>query len=595
MSVEIITLKSAPGVKRDGTMLEGDNYVDARWCRWQRGLPRKMPGYRSINKYLQTLPRSLYGYRQNGLAYIHAGSATSVSRLVLDNSNNTSVITDRTPVALTADANNMWMFDADHDGTALDIIAHVAPNQDCICSSAQGQLFYGGMFDLAALTEVTTFPADYSLSGGVTALHPYTIGYGNDGYVMWTPDFTDWTVAGSGNAYVTGQKIIRILPVRGGPGYSPAGLIWSTDSLLRMSYVGGTQVFQFDTLSTESTILSTNSMVDYDGIFYWLGRDRFLMFNGVVKELPNDMNLNFFFDELNASYRQRVYAFKVPRWGEIWWCYPRGDSTEPNHAIIYNVRENTWYDTALPGEGRGAAMSPLAFPRPLMSGVEPQDYNLTDVAVVDGGTGYTAGDVLEVVGGAGSIMAQITIDTVALGVITAVSISNAGRYTTTPSNPASVTGGTGNDDATFTLTWTQPYQLWVHEIGTDKVDGADISPVQSYFETSDISLPSLAGQNKAVEVLLMEPDFVQAGDMTVRIKGRANSRAADVNGPVKTFPATPTTPEEQVVFFKEQRRELRFLFESNTVGGDYQMGQPLVHVQPGDGTLLGAVEEGSET
>jgi len=38
---------------------------------------------------------------------------------------------------------------------------------------------------------------------------------------------------------------------------------------------------------------------------------------------------------------------------------------------------------------------------------------------------------------------------------------------------------------------------------------------------------------------------------------------------------------------KTQRRELRFRFESNTLGGNYQMGLVLAHVQPGDGTTLG--------
>ena len=35
--------------------------------------------------------------------------------------------------------------------------------------------------------------------------------------------------------------------------------------------------------------------------------------------------------------------------------------------------------------------------------------------------------------------------------------------------------------------------------------------------------------------------------------------------------------------FKEQRRELRFRFASNTVGGNYQMGQIVVHIEPADG------------
>lgn len=31
MAEQIIQIKSAPGIKRDGTRLEGDNYVDDQW------------------------------------------------------------------------------------------------------------------------------------------------------------------------------------------------------------------------------------------------------------------------------------------------------------------------------------------------------------------------------------------------------------------------------------------------------------------------------------------------------------------------------------------------------------------------------------
>jgi hypothetical protein len=75
--------------------------------------------------------------------------------------------------------------------------------------------------------------------------------------------------------------------------------------------------------------------------------------------------------------------------------------------------------------------------------------------------------------------------------------------------------------------------------------------------------------------------------MTVRDTGRANARAPEVNGEIKTIYENPPTPQDQVIYFKEQRRELRFRFESNTVGGDYQMGLILAHTQPGDGTVIG--------
>ena len=88
---------------------------------------------------------------------------------------------------------------------------------------------------------------------------------------------------------------------------------------------------------------------------------------------------------------------------------------------------------------------------------------------------------------------------------------------------------------------------------------------------------------------MIEPDFVQSGDMTCQISGRANARSPEVLSEAKVFPdqANTIAPEQQVIFFKEQRREMRFIFESNTVGGDYQMGQCIAHIDVGDGTTLG--------
>jgi len=591
MAEQIVQIKSLPGIKRDGTKFEGDQYVDGQWVRFQRGLPRKIGGYRSINKFLRGLPRALHEYTQDLLTYVHAGSADRLERFFIDATYNTSVITDRTPSSgFTADDGNMWQFATAYDTTnGNQIVAQVAPNLNCICNSDGGALFVGDLLGTSVLTQVTTVPANFSVTGGVVTLPPYTFAFGNDGYAAWSVpnDPADFTGSGAGNAYITGQKIVKGMPLRGGPGNSPSGLFWSADSLIRGTYVGGTAVFQFDTISTQSSILAANSVIEYDGIFYWIGTDRFLMFNGVVREVENNLNLNFFFDNLNYAQRQKVFAYKVPRFGEIWWCFPFGDSIEPNHAVIYNVRENTWYDTELPNGGRGAGLFPAVFSKPLLSGVEPQEAEAVTAAVVAGGTGYAVGNTLTVVGGLGQLDTELTVTTIGGGgVITGVSISNAGQYAEIPTNPVSVTGGAGSA-ATFNLTFDNPYKFWVHEVGTDEIDGLTLNPIQSFFETADLSLPVSSQVNKSLQALMIEPDFVQSGDMTVQVMGRANARAPEVNGIIMTFVEDPQTPQEQVVFLKTQRRELRFRFESNTLGGNYQMGLVLAHVQPGDGTTLG--------
>jgi phosphotransferase system HPr-like phosphotransfer protein len=73
-------------------------------------------------------------------------------------------------------------------------------------------------------------------------------------------------------------------------------------------------------------------------------------------------------------------------------------------------------------------------------------------SIASGGTGYTAGNVLTISGGTSAQTAQLTVSTVSAGVITAVTVSRGGDYTVAPSNPASVTGGTGTG-ATFNLTF----------------------------------------------------------------------------------------------------------------------------------------------
>ena len=95
------------------------------------------------------------------------------------------------------------------------------------------------------------------------------------------------------------------------------------------------------------------------------------------------------------------------------------------------------------------------------------------------------------------------------------------------------------------------------------------------------------GKNEYLRITEIEPDFIQNGAMTVQITGRANARAPEVYSSEFTFPESATEPYQQIVMLKEQRRELRARFESNTIGGDYQMGQIIAHVDTGDRTVLG--------
>jgi hypothetical protein len=181
--------------------------------------------------------------------------------------------------------------------------------------------------------QTLTFDNDISVSGGACMLYPYLFVYGNNGLIQNSSagDFTNWVGPDANANNVSATKIVKGISLRGGT-TSPSGLFWSLDSLIRVSYspttVGtSTLYWRYDLVSTQTSIMSSQCVIEYDGIIYWVGVDRFLAYNGVVQEVPNGMNQNFFFDNLNYAQRQKVWAAKIPRWGEIWWFYPSGTST----------------------------------------------------------------------------------------------------------------------------------------------------------------------------------------------------------------------------------------------------------------------------
>jgi hypothetical protein len=433
------------------------------------------------------------------------------------------------------------------------------------------------------------FDNEVSVSGGVVALHPYVFVYGNDGLIRncSAGNLQDWVSADANTVNVATGKIVQGLPVRGGSN-APSGLFWSLDSLIRVSFVGGVgnpaQYWRYDIISSQSSIMSSQSVIEYDGIYYWCGVDRFLLYNGAVKEIPNSFNQNYFFDNLNYSQRQKVWVTKVPRYGEIWWFYPRGDATECTDAVVYNIRENCWYDA---GQALGARRSDGYFSQifhyPINADWTPNATGGLDLFTFTAGSGYTNGTYLNkaLTGGAGT-GATATI-VVSGGAVTSVTITGYGvDYVTGNVLSASIPGGAG---FTMTLTSVKTFvSLYQHEIGTDAVKGNQALAIESYFETNDLgwtsggpAQPSQVADNYWLRVERVEPDFLQSGPMDLIVTGRPFAQADDKQSDPYTF-----LPDTHKIDMREQRRELRLRFVSNVQGGDYQLGRIIINADFGD-------------
>lgn len=503
MAGKIFPINTLPGVRRDGTPYAGNYYIDSQHCRWQRGLPQKMGGYEEMINDLPFPSRGVYVNPavSRGQYALFTGDRNSLYEYFFTNGNITGARSDRTPQNFRQDPNNMWTFDVLYSGGRSYIFAHAAPNLADINSQIQtpvyhGLLSSGGIDNVDALT-----PINYAVSGGLIALHPFLLLYDNNGIVQWS-DETDPTVM-IAQEPICSQKIVTALQTRAGNA-SPGALFWSLDSLIRCYFnpIAGAPInFDFDTITDQTSILSQNSAIEYDGLYFWAAVDRFCVYNGTSIEVPNDMNINYFYDNLNYDARQKVWVTKYPRKGEILWFYPSGNNTECDRVLIYNKRENKWYDTAL---ARSAGYFEQIYPFPLWA-------------------------------------------------------------TNTPN-------GGGN------------YSIYTHETGTDQIlfDGTKL-PIQSYFETGDISFcaqgpaGSWTGVNRWVSLEQLEPDFIQTGNLTLTVQGREYSR-----GNVTVSDPIIITPNTEKVNPRVQKRHMTLRFESNELGGYYEMGQPLLTLSIGD-------------
>ena len=442
----------------------------------------------------------------------------------------------------------------------------------------------------ASGTVTLTFDNNISVSGGVVMLYPYLFVYGNNGLIQncAAGDFTNWTSSDANANNVASTKIVKGLPVRGGT-TSPSGLFWSLDSVIRVSYTpttvttgttSSTFYWRYDLLTQQSSIMSSSSVIEYDGIYYWCGVDRFLMYNGTVQEIKNDQNLNWFFDNVNFSQRQKVWATKVPRWGEIWWFYPRGDATECTDAIIYNVRESqltgkpVWYDAgSAPGARRSAGIFTEVFPKPIWGGTDA-----TPIVSFEGSVTTTTLTVTSVNYGTifvGQILQGLGVPDQM--VITGLGTGSGGTGTYTVSNPTSTAVGA-------TTITANGYTIWQHETGTDQVYLTNVDAIYSAFETPILgSLAGLVGStqqpgaNNWTRLDRVEPNFIQSGTMDVIVTGKGYADGTDE--PSLPYNFDPTTLK---IDMREQSREMRLRFESNTFNGDYQLGKIILGIETGD-------------
>ena len=693
----IHTLGVQPGIKRDGTTFESREFSDGEWCRFQRGVPKKMGGYRELFSTFNGIPRGMIANPFNGVNYIFAGNSSGIdvfttgttygvgsgpfvadiepgySEFAINTivgatfkitsspaADLTSVFpagtkvifSQTTPVeyevlsssysapdttitlttslsgsptsvwlydySFAADSRLLWQFDFQYSplGGALQVLAHPGLNLNNIDNGINTQVLIGNILPDSSDNWTFTGLADtggqnptykpIAVDGGVCVLYPYVFVYGSNGFisnnhVSDTYDqqtVTDWNGATANQVNMSSSKVVKGAPVRGGTN-SPSGIFWATDSLIRVSFTGAAPLYwRYDIVSSQISIMSSSSVVEMDGTFYWMGVDRFYQYNGQVSVLPNDKNVNWLFDNLNFEQRQKVWATKVPRYNEIWFFYPRGTNVECTDAIIYNVKDKIWYDAgSAAGAQRSCGYTTEIFPTPIWA-----DWNYAAT--------YSAPSI--VIDTPASEPTPSALQFYVNGNVTStfspgsyLAFSNVSQDTTykvdtsefiftvdvTATNPLGVTLVTVSetlspaptpDDQVYSV--RGGYSLWQHEFGLNRVSFSAETSVLSSVTTCDISWvggtptqDAASGVNRRMHLRRIEPDFVQAGNMTLTVLGRKFAR-----GDVETSSPFPFGPETGKIDMRIEQREIRLKFSSDDINGNYEMGRLLITAEYGD-------------
>lgn len=362
MADYIFPLTYKPGLNRDGTDFQPEYCSDGQWIRFNEGKVQKIGGMVSPGpidaeldaSYVSDIRLVPSGADNSKIfAYI---SGDKLAKLELKTDFSSPIINKYFKTLGNLPANLLWQTTIVIDDNVRKILFLASDNAGNIAQSTKCKLYQIATTEANVnVTEIDQNSFDNKVSGGMCYATPYLFLYGENGHVQYSDAGKPLNFNGDNSLTISNDKVIYGAPIRGGSN-SPSLLFWTLSKVVRLTNTSEDEAMQLqvDVVSNSSSILSSRCVVEYDGLFFWVGTDRFFVYNGVVQEMVNNSSINYFFDNIDNNHKQKVFGVINPRFGEIWWYYPEKGQDQENvintRALIYNKRENSWYDTAISRE-----------------------------------------------------------------------------------------------------------------------------------------------------------------------------------------------------------------------------------------------------
>ena len=169
---------------------------------------------------------------------------------------------------------------------------------------------------------------------GSNVLDPMLIRWSaQDDIYNWTPSITNQ----AGSIRIShGSEIVGIVQTR------QEIVVFTDSAIYSLQYLGPPYVWVPQLLGDNISIMSPNAAVIASGIVYWMGVDKFYMYDGRVQTLKCDLRRHVFGD-LNQEQALQVFAGTSEGFNEVWWFYCSAGSTAVDRYVIFNYLENIWY------------------------------------------------------------------------------------------------------------------------------------------------------------------------------------------------------------------------------------------------------------
>tara|TARA_Y100000114_G_scaffold100901_1_gene94021 strand:- start:176 stop:1696 length:1521 start_codon:yes stop_codon:yes gene_type:complete len=150
---------------------------------------------------------------------------------------------------------------------------------------------------------------------------------------QWRPTATNTAGdlrIGSGSEIVTAVKTRREM------------IVLTDTSVHSMQFIGPPFTFGINQLASNITVRGFNTAVAVGDAVFWMGYDRFYVYDGRVQVIPCSVR-DHVFQNFNETQSDKVYAGVNSAFGEVFWFYPSQSSANNDKYVVYNYDQKIWY------------------------------------------------------------------------------------------------------------------------------------------------------------------------------------------------------------------------------------------------------------